>query len=230
MSLVTFKDLCLDANDVSALEGFWARALHLDGEISADDGSGVLRGGSPGQTVWINPVPEPRTVKNRVHLDLVATSLDDFGGLEQVTADGEFPWTTFLDPEGNQFCVFVGGSRPPGLKDLVIDSADPIAVSSWWADVWGGTLAHDESGYSYIDDVPGAPVESFDFVPVPEPKTVKNRLHWDVTLRPGVTVGDLSARGAQVLTPPSDDARWTVMADPEGNEFCVFEPSADVAE
>ena len=230
MALVTFKDLCLDANDVPALQGFWARALHLDGEVFADDGSGVLRGASPGQTVWINPVPEPRTTKNRVHLDLVAASLDDFGGLEQVTADADLPWTTFLDPEGNQFCVFVHDRRPPGLKDVVVDSADAASVASWWADVWGGTLVHDESGYSYIDDVPGAPVESFDFVPVPEPKTVKNRLHWDVTLEPGVSVDDLSARGARVLAPPSDDARWTVMADPEGNEFCVFEPSADVAE
>ncbi|MET0819841.1 MAG: VOC family protein [Aeromicrobium sp.] len=226
MALVTLKDLCLDANDVPALEGFWARALHLDGEVFADDGSGALRGESPGQTVWINPVTEPRTVKNRVHLDLMASSLDDFGGLERVPADGDLPWATFLDPEGNQFCVFVGGKRPPGLKDVVVDSADPAAVASWWADVWGGTLVHDESGYSYIDDVPGAPVESFDFVPVPEPKTVKNRLHWDVTLQPGVTVDDLSTRGAQVLAPPSDDARWTVMADPEGNEFCVFEPSS----
>jgi hypothetical protein len=223
MPLVTFKDLCLDASDVSALVGFWARALHLDGEISADDGSGVLRGDSPGQTVWINPVPEARTVKSRVHLDLVASALDDFGGLEQVTADGELPWTTFLDPEGSMFCVFVGGERPAGLKDVVVDSADPVAISSWWADVWGGTLVHDESGYSYIDDIPGAPVESFDFVAVPEPKTVKNRLHWDVTLEPGTTVDDLVARGARLLEPPSDDARWTVMADPEGNEFCVFE-------
>jgi predicted enzyme related to lactoylglutathione lyase len=225
MPLVTFKDLCLDANDVPALQGFWARALHLDGEIH-DDGSGVLRGESPGRTVWINLVPEPRTVKNRVHLDLMAGSLDDFGGLEQVTAADELPWTTFVDPEGNQFCVFVDDGRPSGLKDVVVDSADPVAISSWWADVWGGTLVHDDSGYSYIDDIAGAPVESFDFVPVPEPKTVKNRLHWDVTLEPGVAVDDLVARGAQVLARPSDDARWTVMADPEGNEFCVFEPSS----
>jgi hypothetical protein len=153
----------------------------------------------------------------------VASALDDFGGLEQVTADGELPWTTFLDPEGSMFCVFVGGERPAGLKDVVVDSADPVAISTWWADLWGGTLVHDESGYSYIDDIPGAPVESFDFVAVPEPKTVKNRLHWDVTLEPGTTVDDLVARGARLLEPPSDDARWTVMADPEGNEFCVFE-------
>jgi hypothetical protein len=118
--------------------------------------------------------------------------------------------------------VFVRDKRPPGLKDVVVDSVDHQAVGAWWADVWGGTLGHDE-GYTYLDDIPGAPVKSFDFVPVPEPKTVKNRIHWDVVLEPGATVDDLVAKGATVLAAPTDDTRWTVMADPEGNEFCVFE-------
>ena len=53
------------------------------------------------------------------------------------------------------------------------------------------------------------------FAPVPEPKTVKNRLHWDVY----GDVGELEAHGARTLW---EMPRWTVMADPEGNEFCVF--------
>jgi hypothetical protein len=223
MALVTFKDLCIDANDVPAMQGFWARALHLDGEYFDDDGSAVLRGADPSQTVWLNVVPEAREVKNRVHLDLAARSLEPFAGLERVTEPGEFAWTTFLDPEGNQFCVFTYDERPEGLKDVIVDSADHQAIAAWWADVFGGTIGHDD-GYTYLDDVPNAPVESFDFVPVPEPKTVKNRLHWDVTLNEGVTVDDLVAKGATVLTVPDDDNQWTVMADPEGNEFCVFEP------
>jgi hypothetical protein len=52
---------------------------------------------------------------------------------------------------------------------------------------------------------------------VPEPKTVKNRIHWDVY----GTVADFEAAGATVLW---EMPRWTVMADPEGNEFCVFPP------
>ena len=220
MALVTFKDLCIDANDVSAVEGFWAKALHLDSELG-DDGSAVLRGTHRTQTVWINLVPEARSAKGRVHLDLVAPSLDDFAGWPQLSTDGEFPWTVFADPEGNEFCVFPGSARAPGLKDVVVDAVDPAAIAAWWADVWGGEAA-DGDGYSYIDDIPGAPVESFDFVPVPEPKTVKNRIHWDVTLTPGSTVADLVAVGATVLAVPTEHDRWTVMADPEGNEFCVF--------
>ncbi len=223
MALVTFKDLCIDANDVPAMQGFWSAALGLEGEFFDDDGTAVLRGADPGDTVWINLVPEAREVKNRVHLDIVAPSLEPFSALERRTGIGEFSWTTFADPEGNEFCVFVHDDRPAGLKDVVVDSVDPGTIAAWWADVWGGTLGHDD-GYSYVDDIPGAPVESFDFVPVPEPRTVKNRLHWDVTLTAGSTVDDLVARGASVIAPPTDDERWTVMADPEGNEFCVFEP------
>lgn len=219
MALVTFKDLCIDANDVPTIEGFWSRALHLPG-----DGTGVLRGDDPHQTVWINLVPEAKTVKNRVHFDLSATVLDDFAGLVQLSETGDFPWTVFADPEGNELCVFLNRDRPEGLKDMCVDSVDAAAISAWWADVWGGTRVHaHEDDYWYIDDVPGAPVESVDFVSVPEPKTVKNRIHWDVTLEPGVTVDDLVAKGASVLALPTDDDKWTVMADPEGNEFCVFE-------
>ncbi|MFI5426219.1 VOC family protein [Aeromicrobium sp. UC242_57] len=86
-----------------------------------------------------------------------------------------------------------------------------------------GRHAGQADDYTYLDDIPGAPVESFDFCTVPEPKTVKNRLHWDVTLEPGAAVGDLVSVGATVLAEPTEDDQWTVMADPEGNEFCVFE-------
>ena len=225
MALVTFKDLCIDANDVPAIQAFWARTLHLDDEFFADDGSAVLRGRDPWQTVWINLVPEAKTVKDRVHLDVVADSLEPFAGLTRVTAEGELPWTTLLDPEGNEFCVFTDGhGRPPGLKDVVVDAIDAPAIAAWWTEIWGGAIGH-EDGYSHIDDIPGAPVESFDFVPVPEPKTVKNRIHWDVTLIDGATIDDLVAEGAEVLALPTADERWTVMADPEGNEFCVFASS-----
>lgn len=105
MTLVTFKDLCIDALDVSALEGFWSNTLGLRREI-LDDGDSVLRSERPQDTVWVNLVPEAKEVKNRVHLDVWSTSLEPFSALEQLSADGEFSWTVFADPEGNEFCVF----------------------------------------------------------------------------------------------------------------------------
>ena len=83
----------------------------------------------------------------------------------------------------------------------------------------GRALVDTDDGYSYVDQVPGAPYESLDFAPVPEPKTVKNRIHLDVTTN---SVDDLVAAGATVLRAQDDEIGWTVMADPDGNEFCAF--------
>jgi Glyoxalase-like domain len=58
-----------------------------------------------------------------------------------------------------------------------------------------------------------------DFAAVPEPKTAKNRIHWDVTVP---SVAPLVEAGASVLREPGGDIRWHVLADPEGNEFCAF--------
>ncbi|PZR53319.1 VOC family protein [Xylanimonas oleitrophica] len=226
--LVTFHALAIDAVDASALAAFWARTLGLRAE-QPDGGAVALHGKQPGQTVWVNPVPEPKTVKQRVHLDVRARSLDDLPGSPRLTEPGQYPWTVLADPEGGELCVFtyedVADYR---LKDVVVDCADPGAVARWWHGLWGGELGHDaEHGWWWIDGAAGVPFESFDFGPVPEPKTVKNRIHWDVELNPGVTVADLVAYGARVVREPDDEIRWTVMADPEGNEFCVFSPGVE---
>jgi hypothetical protein len=58
---------------------------------------------------------------------------------------------------------------------------------------------------------------------VPEPKTVKNRIHWDVDTDDLQLLLD---HGASVLRERDETIGWTVMADPEGNEFCAFTPQA----
>jgi hypothetical protein len=222
MPLVTYQSLCIDAVDVAAVQGFWASTFGY--QLGEHDASGaVLRGTEPGEVVWISRVPEPRTVKQRVHIDVRAESLDPFAGLERLTEEGQFRWTTLADPEGGEFCVFTYDEPPASTtKSIAVDAVDHVAISQWWADVVGGVLTHDDDGYSYLDEAPGSPFEAFDFVPVPEPKTVKNRIHWDVDLIEGATIDDLVAAGAAVLDPAGDEHTWTVMADPEGNEFCVF--------
>ena len=71
--------------------------------------------------------------------------------------------------------------------------------------------------------MPGSSLESVDFVVTTKPKTVGEACPWDVELNEGATVDDLVAKGASVLRLPDDVIHWTVMADPEGNEFCVFD-------
>jgi catechol 2,3-dioxygenase-like lactoylglutathione lyase family enzyme len=225
MSLVTFKDLCIDVNDSRPAAEFWARTLGL--ELTGFDDSPdefKLVGPTQQHTVWPNVVPEPHEVKNRVHVDVAAASLEPFSDLRRLSEPGQYRWTVFADPEDNEFCVFVVDDVPDyKLKAVVVDCADPEKTASWWQGVLDGTLgANAEKNWHWITDIDGVPFEGFDFVPVPEPKTVKNRVHWDVTLGAGVEVGDLEAAGATVLRVPDDEIRWTIMADPEGNEFCVF--------
>lgn len=220
MAIATYKDLCIDAVDAAAMGRFWAAALRLDLQVD-DDGDARLVGPTPRHTVWINTVPEPVTVKQRMHLD-VRGRVDDLVALGGVVVDAESfeHWTVMKDVEGGELCVFgIRADRPAGLKDLVVDTPDPARISAWWAGVLGGESVDDEEGYSYVEAVPGAPLESVDFVPVPEPKTVKNRIHVDVTTS---DVRLLVDAGARLLRAQDDEISWNVLADPDGNEFCAF--------
>jgi len=227
MALATFKDLCVDAVDPSALGSFWGRVLHLDLHVDAA-GDASLTGPSAAHTVWVNKVPEPKTVKHRVHLDVNAASVAELEALGALVVDADsFRWVVMADPEGGEFCVFTRhGEINRRLHEIVIDTHDSAAnshrIAGWWAGVLDAHLVDDERGFSYVDRIPNAPFGSLDFVPVPDPKTVKNRIHLDMTT-PDLEA--LVAAGAEVLRPRDAEIAWTVMADPDGNEFCAFSPS-----
>lgn len=225
MAVARYKDLCIDASLSETLGRFWASTLGL--RFKPDGRAGTLVGDVPEQRVWMNDVPEPRTVKQRVHIDVNTASIDDLVALGasvlEPAAEFDRAWTVLADPEGGEFCAFV---RDPAtlsryrLHELVIDAAQPRPIARWWADVLGGTLdGREEHDLWWVTDIPGLPYPSWDFVPVPEPKTVKNRIHWDVTVE---SVDDLVDAGATVLRERDDEISWTVCADPEGNEFCAF--------
>ena len=213
-----YKDLCLDAVDPLRLGRFWAAVLGL-GLADAGEGDAVLRGLSPQHTVWINAVPEPKTVKNRMHLDVHARSVDELLALGATVVDEQPRWTVMADPEGGEFCAFVRAEPPPyRLYEVGLDAADARRVGRWWAELLDGRYVDEGKEFVWIADIPGAPFESLDVAPVPEPKSAKNRVHLDVV----GDVAEIVARGATVL---DEQPRWTVMADVEGNEFCVFPPA-----
>ena len=225
-----FMELCLDTSTGGpALGRFWAAATGCTFESgeSPDDAGNVV-GAEEGMGIAICPVPEPKTGKNRVHLDLHTGSVEDLLAL-RATVHPMQPdhdrWTVLADPEGNELCGF---PRTPDrlaeyrVYEMVVDCADYAAIGRWWADVFGVEL-HEEEGkdWVWLEDVPGLPMDAWVFGHVPEPKTVKNRLHWDVY----GDVAELEARGATRLWEVPGRTRpiaWTVLADPEGNEFCVF--------
>lgn len=78
------------------------------------------------------------------------------------------------------------------------------------------------SPFVWVEGATRFPFRSWVFTPVPEPKTVENRVHWDVVLD-RATVDGLVRTGATPLRPPDPHDEWWVPADPEGNEFCAFE-------
>jgi hypothetical protein len=224
MPLATFKDLCLDADDPVLLDGFWAGALGL--ELHRQDGGDTyLTGPTPQHTIWVNRVPEPKTVKHRVHLDVNVGSVAELEALGATVLDAEsFRWVLMADPEGGELCAFLReGPITQRLFEIVVDTGDSPdeahRLAAWWAELLGGRLDDSERGFSYVDQVPGAPYDSLDFIPVPEPKTVKNRVHLDVSTP---DLDALVAAGATVLPGQAGDLGWTVLADPAGNEFCAF--------
>ncbi|MBV9485437.1 MAG: hypothetical protein JO246_05220 [Frankiaceae bacterium] len=221
MPIAAFKDLCLDATDAAVLGPFWAAVLGLRWDANEPHVGRVL-GPTPQHTIWFDHVPEPKTVKQRVHLDIYTRRLADLEdiGATVVATDDAWGWTVMADPEGGEFCAFRRDELPADrLHGLVVDCADPVSIATWWAEVYGADLVRHDEGYATVENVPGMPILTMDFVPVPEPKVVKNRIHWDVV---APDVGALVSNGARILRAPDEQIRWHVLADPDGNEFCAF--------
>src|SRR5215203_1617366 len=94
---ISFKDLCIDAVNPEVLATFWAAALGLRAEPSGADFRLVDH--VPEHTLWVNLVPEGRTVKQRVHLAVDVSAVADLTGLGAVIMDETQGWTVLADPE-----------------------------------------------------------------------------------------------------------------------------------
>jgi hypothetical protein len=107
-------------------------------------------------------------------------------------------------------------------EQTTVDARDPSALGQWWREALGWVVINDDSDEFEIrpaeDRLPGLL-----FVPVPEEKTTKNRLHFD--FRPDdrdAEVQRLLDLGATRADVGQGEQSWVVLADPEGNEFCVL--------
>ncbi|MET9482328.1 VOC family protein [Streptomyces sp. NPDC006638] len=110
-------------------------------------------------------------------------------------------------------------------EQLVVDAADPVALGRWWAGALGWVVVEDTPEEYEIRAAPDR-LPGLLFTPVTEAKTAKNRLHLD--FRPAdrdAEVARLLALGARHAdVGQTGDEPWVVLADPEGNEFCVLGP------
>lgn len=116
------------------------------------------------------------------------------------------------------------------LEQILVDAVDPIALGQWWSELLGWPAEVDDDGEVELLPPPGVAATSLLFEKVPERKTIKNRLHLD--LRPddqAAEVARAEAMGARrVDVGQGPEVTWVVLADPEGNEFCILRtlPSA----
>jgi hypothetical protein len=122
------------------------------------------------------------------------------------------------------------GSR---FTELIVDAHDTRGLAEFWCEVLGYRITEEKDSVVEIsaaepiaEEVVGGPVQPIIvFVPVPDDKTVKNRLHIDVSpvdREPAEEVERLIALGARHVDIGQGDVPWTVLADLEGNEFCVL--------
>lgn len=125
------------------------------------------------------------------------------------------------------------------LTSVLIDAADPQRLSRFWAELLGWPVTFDDPGEVDVELAPGAVAwgdggtPCLTFVPVGDPKVGKNRVHLDLVSATDRaqqdTVERALALGAHRIDIGQGDVAWEVLADPEGNEFCVLEPREDYA-
>jgi predicted enzyme related to lactoylglutathione lyase len=119
-------------------------------------------------------------------------------------------------------------TMPSRIAVIAIDAHDPQTVADFWCAVLDWIVTDQDEGIVSIGPAGGS-WPRIDVIAVPEGKTIKNRLHLDLRAD-GVTTAQelerllaLGARHADVGQGP--DVSWVVLADPEGNEFCLLSRS-----
>ena len=238
-------NLVVDAADPAGLARWWREALGWRAGYADDHESDVVPPeGEPGLDLVFVPVRDPKLVPNRIHLDLDSSSpaeqretvafLLDLGATRADVGQGEVPWVVLADPEGNEFCVLDPRPEYEGtgaIAAVVHQARDPWAMADFWGPVSGWRTARSGAGVVALRD--GSTGPFLEFVASSTPHTVKNRWHPDVRAtrsgrgRERVITEALAAGARPADVGQGAGVPWTVLADPEGNEFCVLSGPVD---
>jgi predicted enzyme related to lactoylglutathione lyase len=234
--------LGVDAADPAALARFWADSLGW--EIAAQEPDEVVvepagyRYPDPSALALVFvPVADKKNGKNRVHLDLASQSADDMaarvalmrdlGATDVDIGQGDVPWVVLADPEGNEFCVLEPRPEYAGMlvAAVVIDSPDPGSAARFWEQAIGWPVQHSDDEWT-AQRAPAGTGPFLEFLADSAAKSAKNRMHLDVAPAAGDDRAAEVARLRQLGAVPADvgqgDVPWVVLADPQGNEFCVL--------
>jgi Glyoxalase-like domain len=233
------------ARDDAVLGRFWADAL---GWSISSEGPGVTNVEPFGFDlpdpvalgVDVVTVSDPETVRYRAHLDLATTSaahqaelvarLKTLGATSADVGQGDVPWTVMADPEGNVFCVLEPRSiyREIGpVAAVVVHCEDPRAMTRFWNEALDWTLHELTDHYARLRSATGVG-PYLEFVRTTDVDAVPTRVHLDLRPYPGddqeTEVSRLRDLGATEADIGQGDVPWTILTDPEGNEFCVLTP------
>jgi len=235
-------DLCIDANDPLRLARFWEDALGW--KIHDETRGDAIRLVPTDGTVFgidFLAVPEGKVEQNSIHLDLTTSSEEDqaemverlleLGGhhvdVGQTAADEH---VVLADPEGNELCIIEPGNRFLAGRGRLgsITCAGSPEVGYFWAEALGWDLFWDQDEETAIRLPDGSGPYITWGPPIPR-KVRKNRLHLDIAPEPGgdqqAEVERLISLGASRVDIGQGDVDWVVMADVDGNEFCVLQLS-----
>jgi predicted enzyme related to lactoylglutathione lyase len=106
------------------------------------------------------------------------------------------------------------------IKSVSFDASDALALARFWAAVFGSDVDEDSTTETAFVEAAGWGGPNIWFTRVPEPKTAKNRMHFDLRA-PGAVTAEVSRLQELGATVVRSYPGHTVMQDPEGNEFCV---------
>jgi len=231
--------LCFDANDPLRLARFWADALHWEIDDETPDEIGLVPTDGTRFRILFLPVPEQKVGQNRIHLDLTTTSIDDqqetvarlveLGARHIDIGQGaDDAHVVLADPEGNELCMiepdnsFLAGCGRLGA----INCDGTRKVGYFWSGALGWPLVWDQDEETAIRAPDGTgPLITWSGPPL-IPKIGKNRLHLDIAPPDHgdqrAEVARLVSLGATRIDIGQGDVDRVVMADPDGNEFCVL--------
>jgi hypothetical protein len=232
--------LSIDARDPLGLARFWAGVLGRETVHDSADGIELLPSDDTGFRIRFLPTQEQKVGQNRIHFDLTSMSLEDQQetvarslelGAQHIDV-GQLPeeaHVVLADPEGNEFCVIEPGNT--FLADcgfigaLSCDGSQEVGY--FWSEALGWPLVWDQDEETAIRSPHGGPKITWGGPPV-NPKTGKNRLHFDIAPPADgdqqSEVDRLVSLGATRIDIGQGEVDWAVMADPDGNEFCVLTP------
>ena len=108
------------------------------------------------------------------------------------------------------------------FAELCVDCKDPASLARFWSSILDWPVKEEDGDWAYIE---GAAEPGIFFIKVPEGKSVKNRLHIDVRPTEGSRDEEVERAlglGATRIDIGQGEQTWVVLADPEGNEFCIL--------